>query len=66
MKSAATKGARSKVKKASKTNYLPRDKVVSEKDTRLAINALIIQNFLNTKMEEWENISIKVALTLNM
>ena len=50
---AATKGARSKAKKASKPNYLPGDKVISEKEMRFAIKALLIQNFLNSKMEEW-------------
>ena len=31
---------------------------------RLAIKALLPQNFLNTKMKEWGGISIKVASTL--
>ena len=46
------KGARSKSKKASKPNSLPGDKVVSEKYMRLAIKALLLQNFLNAKMKE--------------
>ena len=53
VKRSATKGARSKAKKASKPNYLPGDKVISEKEMRFAIKALLIQNFLNSKMEEW-------------
>ena len=66
MKRAATKGARSKAKKASKTNSLPVDKVVSEKDMILAIKALLLQNFLNVKMKEWGKISIEVVSILNM
>ena len=63
-KRAATKGARSKAKKASKTNYLPGDKVVSEKEMRLTIKALLLQNFLNAKMKEWGNTEIEVASNL--
>ena len=61
---AAAKGARSKSKKASKTDFLPGDKVVSEKDMRLEIKALLLQNFLHVKMMEWGKIEIKVLLTL--
>ena len=52
VKRAATKGARSKAKKASKPNSLPGDKVVSEKEMRLA------------KMKEWVKIAIEFASTL--
>ena len=65
VKRAATKFARSKAKKAPKPNSLPGDKVVSEKEMRLATKALLLQNFLNTKMKEWGKISIEVAPTLN-
>ena len=65
VKRAATKFARSKAQKAPKPNSLPGDKVVSEKEMRLATKALLLQNFLNTKMKEWGKISIEVASTLN-
>ena len=64
MKRAATKGARSKAKKASKPDYLPGDKVISEKEMCLTIKALLLQNFLNVKMKEWRKITIKVASTI--
>ena len=64
MKRAAAKGARSKSKKASKPNYLRGDKVVSEKDIRLTIKALLLQNFFNAKMKEQGKIAIKFFLTL--
>ena len=51
VKRTAAKGARSKVKKASKPNSLLGDKVVSEKEMRLAIKALLLQNFLNANMK---------------
>ena len=52
MKRAATKGAKLQEEKVSKPNYLPGDKVVSEKDMRLAIKALLLQKFLKSKMKE--------------
>ena len=52
LKLAATKGARSKAKKASKPNSLPGDKVVSKKEIRLTIKALLPQKLLNAKMKE--------------
>ena len=64
VKCAAAKGRRSKSKKVSKPNYLPGDKVVSEKEMRLAIKDLLLQNFLNAKMKEWGIIAIKVTSTL--
>ena len=66
VKRADVKGARSKVKNASKPNSLPGEKVVSEKEMRLTIKALLLQNFLNAKMKEWGKIAIEVASTLNM
>ena len=66
MKRAATKGERSKVKKASKPNSIPGVKVVSEREMRLSIKALLLQNFLNENMKELGKIAIKVASTLNM
>ena len=60
----ATKGERSKSKKASKPNSLPGDKVVSEKEMRLAIKALLFQKILNAKMNEWGKIAIKIASNL--
>ena len=66
MKRADVKGARSKVKNASKPNSLPGEKVVSEKEMRLTIKALLLQNFLNAKMKEWGKIVIEVALNLKM
>ena len=62
---AATKGVRPKSKKASKTNSLPGDKVVSKNEMHFAIKALLLQKILNVKMKEWGKITIKVALTLN-
>ena len=50
VKPAAAKGVMSKAKKASKPNYLPGDKVVSEKDMRLAIKALLLQKLLDVEM----------------
>ena len=47
VKHAATKGVRSKEKKSSEYNYLPGDKVIYEKEMRLAINSLHLQNFLS-------------------
>ena len=64
MKYTVTKGAGSKSEKASKPNSLPGYKIVSDKEMRLTIKALLIQNFLNTKMKEWGKIEIEVALTL--
>ena len=64
MKRAATKGAWSKAKKASKPSYIPGDKVVSEKEMHLTIKALLLQKILNTKMNEWGNIAIKFTSTL--
>ena len=64
VKCAAAKGARSKAKKASKPNSLPEDKVVLEKEMRLAIKALLLQKFLNAKIKEWRKITIEVASTL--
>ena len=61
-----TKFARPKAKKASKPNSLPEDNVVSEKEMRLAIQALLLQSFLNMKMKEWGELAIKVASNLNM
>ena len=66
VKYAATKGARSKAKKASKTNSLPGDKVVSEKEMRLAIKALLLQKFLNMKMKKWGKIGIKFSFALKI
>ena len=51
VKSANEKGARSKAKKVSKTNYLPGDKVASEKEMRLAIKDLLLPNFLKANMK---------------
>ena len=65
MKNAAAKDARSKTKKAPKPNSLPGDKVVSKKETRLIIKALLLQKLLYAKMKEWGKITIKVASTLN-
>ena len=53
VKCAAAKGARSRAKKASKPNYPPGDKVVSEKEMRHTIKALLLQNFLRANMKEW-------------
>ena len=53
------KGARSKVKKASKPNSFPGDKIVSEKEILPAIKSLLIQKILNAKMKEWEKIAIE-------
>ena len=66
VKRAAIKGASSKAKKASKTDSIPGDEVVSEKEMRLAIQALLLQSFLNMKMKEWGELAIKVASNLNM
>ena len=66
VKRAATKGARSKSKKASKPSPLPGDKVVSEKEMCLTIKVLLLQNFLNAKMKEWGKITVEVALNLKM
>ena len=66
MKCAAAKGAKSKSKKASKPDYLPGDKVVSNKEICLAIKALLLQNFLNAKINEWGKIAIKVSSNLKM
>ena len=52
VKHAATKGARSKAKKAPKPNSLPGYKVVSDKEMRLTIKVLLLQNVLNAKMKE--------------
>ena len=65
MKCAAVKGVRSKAKEASNPNSLPGDKVVSKKEMRLAIKALLLQKFLNVKMKEWGKIAIKILSTLN-
>ena len=51
VKRAVTKYVSSKAKKASKPNYIPGDKVVSEKDISLTIKALILQNFLDEMMK---------------
>ena len=64
VKSAATKGVRSKAKKASKPNSLPGGKLVSEKYMRLTIKDLLVQNFLNVNTKEWEKVTIEVASTL--
>ena len=59
-----TKFARPKAKKASKPNSLLEDNVVSEKEMHLAIQALLLQMFLNANMKEWGKITIEVALAL--
>ena len=51
VKRVAAKGVRSKAKKASKSDSLPGDKVVSEKEMHLAIKAPLLQNFLNEKKQ---------------
>ena len=61
VKRSAMKDNRSKAKKASKPNSLPVDNVISEKEMRLKIKALLLQNFLNRKMKEWGKIAIKFA-----
>ena len=66
MNCAAAKCARSKAKKVSKPDSLSGDKVVSEEEMRLAIKALLLQNFLNVKIKEWGKIAIKVASTLKI
>ena len=62
--SATAKGARSKAKNTSKYSSLQGDKVVSEKEMRLAIKSLLLQNFLNAKTKEWGKVVIEVASTL--
>ena len=47
-----------------KTDSLPVDKVVSEKEICLAIKALLLQKFLNANTKEWGKIAIKFTLTL--
>ena len=61
VKRATAKSVRSKAKKVSKPNSLLGDKVVSEKEMRLAIKALLFQKILNAKMNEWGKIAIKIA-----
>ena len=65
MKRAAAKGARSKAKKSSKPDSLPEDKVVSEKEMRLTIKAILLQNSLNARLKVWWKIAIEVASNLN-
>ena len=66
VKRSATKGARSKAKKASKPSPFPGYKVISEKEMRLSIKDLLLQKLLNTKMKEWGKIAIEFASNLNI
>ena len=50
VKHAAAKGVMSKAKEASKPDSLPGYYFVSNKDMRLAIKRLLLQNFLNVEM----------------
>ena len=50
VKRVAKKSTRSKAKKASKPNSLLGDMVVSFKEMRLAIKALLLHNLLNAKL----------------
>ena len=61
----AKKGTRSKLKKASKPDSLPGDKVVSKKEMCLEIKDLLLQKFMNAKMKEWGKIVIEVTPTFN-
>ena len=66
VKPASEKGARSKAKKASKSNPFPVDKVVSEEEIRLVIKALLLKKILYAEMKEWGKIAIEFMSNLKM